>query len=507
MKTKYAVKIIYRLVFLVLLILCSCFYINGQPDNNEERIVVETLNKGDRQFKVRRGQGLLRLSEPLSPAQIEEIETRFRTNPEGPFPVKVIRISDKNIYLFKSLNKGTAADLFRMFDQVFKQQPGLLIINRNLEPDFIAYLDPQPKSAAVADGLWGVRRIGVDAVWNTYQVNGNRNIVVAVLDGGILSTHLDLRPNLWTSPRPYTIYGVNCPAGSHGFNFLGAASSDACIATDTSNYGHGTRVAGIIGAVEHTVAGNDGVKGVMQQVSLMSVKIFDVAGITSVSEAVKGLSFIRYMKGLFGDKQQIRIVNISAVFDPDLPSPDDWASFRTEMAAADMAGLMIIAAAGNEGVNINPDPKTCFIYPACFSLAHMIAVSASTRNEMIYSLSNWGARTIHVAAPGEPVNTTGKTNSDFHGSISKTSAAVPFVSGSAGLLLAACPLLTNTEVKRLLLEFSNRGFNGIKGKVLYGRLDVYAAIQKCRSPGFKTYLSFSDAVPGDYFDPESRQSR
>jgi subtilisin family serine protease len=186
------------------------------------------------------------------------------------------------------------------------------------------------------------------------------NIIVAVIDSGLRLTHEDLAGNLWTNPAEIPdnemdddgngivddIHGINAVSGT------GRPEDDA---------GHGTHVAGILGAV-----GNNGlgVCGVAWKLQLMPCKFLSANG-GSESGLLQCLEYAR-SKGA-------KIINCSFVAPPASISPTLSNAFWTVRNA----GIIVVAAAGNRGVNLDTDPE----YPASFGMDNIIVVTATTRTD------------------------------------------------------------------------------------------------------------------------------
>src|SRR5262249_10117361 len=153
-------------------------------------------------------------------------------------------------------------------------------------------------------------------------------IVVAVVDTGVRYTHEDLKTNIWTNPTD----------GSHGTNAL-AGTTDP-----SDDSGHGTMVAGILGA-----EGNNGkgVVGVAWRVQIMGCKSFDNFGVGNVSAAVACLDYAR--------ANGAKIINASWGFSKSLALSNAFYNLRE-------AGVIVVAAVGNSTADIDVNPT----YPASY---------------------------------------------------------------------------------------------------------------------------------------------
>jgi subtilisin family serine protease len=294
------------------------------------------------------------------------------------------------------------------------------------EPDFIVHaLDTIPSDPRWSD-QWDMTRIAAPQAWDT-QTNAG-DVVVAVIDTGIDSGAPDLRANLWTNPAD----------GSHGFTCIGGA----CVAGGVDDFGHGTHVAGTIGA-----AANDGVgiAGINWQVQLLSLKFLDSSGSGSTSDAI--LCFDKATE-LKQSGVNIRITNNSwggGGFDQAL---------KDAMARAEAAGILHACAAGNSNVNADANP----MYPAAFDNRGIISVLATDSNDIGASFTNYGLASVDIAAPGVntlstvPTGTCTLCDSSGYKFLSGTSMATPHVAGVVAALFHANPSLSTNEARDVLLD-------------------------------------------------------
>ncbi len=218
---------------------------------------------------------------------------------------------------------------------------------------------------------------------------GVSNVVVAVIDTGVDGAHPDLAANLWTNPGETPNNGVDDDGNGyvddlHGFDFVGY------VAAPTDAGEHGTHVSGTIAAV-----GNNrlGVIGVAERARVMALKVSsDGTSIDSASE-IEALQYAAMMKG-----RGVNIVAINASYGGGGFSATEQAAIQ----AAGNAGIVLCAAAGNDGSDNNTTP----VYPASYRLANMIVVAATDQNDALASFSNYGSTSVDLAAPGVNILST-----------------------------------------------------------------------------------------------------
>ncbi|MCB0348402.1 MAG: S8 family serine peptidase [Bdellovibrionales bacterium] len=267
---------------------------------------------------------------------------------------------------------------------------------------------------------------------------GSKEIVVAVIDTGVDVNHPDIKNNLWTSKT-----------GTHGWNFV-ANNADL-----TDNHGHGTHIAGIIGAE----GGNGiGISGVAPKVSLMILKYYDpkAAYNNNLANTIKA---IRY-----ATENGANIINYSGgglEF-----SKDEYDAINE----ARKKGILFVAAAGNEKSNSD---KSRY-YPANYDLDNIISVTAINTEAKVLDSSNYGAHTVHIAAPGKNIFSTipgGK-----YAPMTGTSQATAFVSGVAALLLSSNRSYDYLQVKKQILSTADY-MDELKDKnKTSGKLNSWAAL-------------------------------
>ncbi len=260
-----------------------------------------------------------------------------------------------------------------------------------------------------------------------------------------------------------------------GVNFR-AGAGDAYEANNPSDVvGHGTHVAGTIGAI----GGNaTGVVGVNWQTSLMSLRILDEHNQGDSGAAIRAVNYAREMReryrvdaaGRVTDGANVRVLNNS------WGQPGGYElSLETAIQDSYEAGILFVAAAGNGNILGNgvDNDKTPF-YPASYNVPSVIAVAASDSSDRPAAFSNFGKTTVDLFAPGVGVRST--LPGGGYGSANGTSMASPHVAGTASLIWAALPEATVDEVKQAILSTVDPITNGVDFVSTAGRLDTAKAI-------------------------------
>jgi thermitase len=348
------------------------------------------------------------------------------------------------------------------------QTPGVLAI----EPDFVVIAplgettmalatDTEPESIPNDPDFplqWAPPRIQATAAWSASI--GAPSVIVAVLDSGIDLAHPDLEANVWTNPGDVPDNGVDDEFNGFvddiwGWNFVDD-NNDV-----QDRYGHGTHVAGIIGAV-----GNNGVgvAGLNWRVAIMPLKILGDNGLGTASMALAAMSYVTTMRRDF----ETNIV----------VSNNSWGAatgysvvMRDAIAAMSDVGIGFIAAAGNSG----SDNDVLARYPSSYDVPNVIAVTASTSVDELASFANYGAQSVDLAAPGSGIYST-LTNGSY-GFLSGTSMAAPQVAGAFALLSAAKPGLTVAEAKAAILGSTDTVDALVGSTVTGGRLNISGAMK------------------------------
>ena len=294
-----------------------------------------------------------------------------------------------------------------------------------------AEVDRRRHATMVADDAlfgsqWGLERINAPAAWEV--TTGSPEVLVAIADSGVDLDHPDLAPNLVA-----------------GWDFVerDAIPQDA--------WGHGTHVAGTVGA-----RGNNhlGVAGVTWSSRLMPLRVLDERGRGRVSDMVSAYAYAA--------EAGVRVVNMS------FGGTGFSHAERDALSAAD--DVLFVAGAGNSG---DDDDRRPF-YPCAYDLANVACVTASDRADQLPAWANFGAESVDLAAPGEGIEST--TTGDLWGSRNGTSMAVPHVTGTAALMLAVEPRARPVDLVAALTGTASPAAAFAGRTVTGGLLDAAAAV-------------------------------
>lgn len=327
------------------------------------------------------------------------------------------------------------------------------------ESDRVVYRIPRPQRETnlmgnVPNGkLWGISKINSPSAWKVTQ--GSRDVIVAVVDTGLDFQHPAIKNNIWVNEKELNGRpGVDDDGNGivddvYGADFISGQS------TPLDDDGHGSHVAG-------TIAGDspsENFFGVAPQVRVMAVKTHNDKGEGSKSSVVKGI--------LYAADNGARVLNCSWGGAPEAGEFDQLLFDAIEYA--NKKGAVLVAAAGNDAANNDTGAH----YPSNYDLPGIISVASSTNTDGRSYFSNFGAKTVDLAAPGSNIWSVARGGKGYT-YLSGTSMASPHVSGAAALL-ASTPegqKMTAAELRDALMQNVQKLSDWSNQVISGGRLDL-----------------------------------
>lgn len=407
---------------------------------------------------------LVKFRNGASAAQIQSV-----VNAQGALSVQgfrhTARVTAGTIDQWRVMQLGRGADLVRIRAALMRNP----LVTR-VEYNYQVRIALTPDDPGFSQ-LWGLHNIGqtggatdadVDAPEAWDLTTGDSSVVVAVIDTGVAYDHPDLAANIWINTGEIPSNGIDDDGNGYiddvyGYDFSNNDSNPY------DDHGHGTHVSGTIAAVGNNALG---VTGVTWRARIMGVKFLDASGSGSLEGAISAI--------LYAASNGAKVMNNS------------WGgggfsqALMDAIQAADQAGALFIAAAGNSGSNNDLTPN----YPSNYEVQNVVAVAATDHGDLKASFSNYGATTVDLGAPGVSIYSTVPTvgngccsNATGYQLLSGTSMATPHVAGAAALLMARFPGSTHLAIRDRLLSTVDQvpSMSGVT--VSGGRLNVFNAME------------------------------
>lgn len=305
------------------------------------------------------------------------------------------------------------------------------------EPDVIYGISnlPVPSDPRYAH-LWGLNNTtdtDIDAPEAWSLTTGSPDVTVGVVDTGVAADHPDLATNIWSNPGESGAGRESNGADDDGNGYIDDVHGWDWVGRDNDaadGHGHGTHVAGTVGAT-----GNNGigVAGVNWSAGIVPLRVLDAGGAGTSSSIAAAFAY--------AGKMGLDVVNAS------LGGPSY--SQTVVDAIKRSPNTLFVAAAGNDAL----DNDEVGSYPCNYPVENLLCVAAVTQTDTLASFSNFGSKTVHIGAPGQAILSTLPASSGVeYGSYSGTSMAAPHVAGAAALLGAARPAANMSEVRAAVLS-------------------------------------------------------
>ncbi len=367
-------------------------------------------------------------------------------------------------------------------------------------PDYLVKPALMPNDTYTQDPkrAYNIQLINAPAAWNLH--NSASNVIVAVLDTGVRYTHEDLAPNMWINTKEIPNNNIDDDRNGYVDDYYGVDFSTGATNNDPMDTsGHGTHVAGIIGACGNNAKG---VCGIAWNVKIMACRFLGGSGGT-ISGAVSAMVYAR--------KNGAKIINASWTVE------EDASILKSEIQTLMSNGIVLVCAAGNQTLNLDSEK----LYPACYSVTYqnVICVGNSNSTDTKASDSNYGTNYVQLFAPGREIYSTYSSNDSRYSFLSGTSMSAPHVAGALALYLQANPSSTYAQTRTRLLASVDPVAALSKYCSTGGRLNLARLISNRQVPeitwpapepiGYGTRLSESQlnasaAVPGSFiYNPQA----
>jgi len=302
--------------------------------------------------------------------------------------------------------------------------------------------------------FWDVFHLGIDLGWKIAKGEGK---IIAVIDTGVNYNHPALAPNIYVNTKEIPNNQIDDDNNGFiddvvGYDF----GQDDPYPFD--DFGHGSHVAGIAASQ---------VFGAARKAQILPIKATLIGGfdIATIVGAIQ-----------YAVDSGANVINMSFGW------PDDYEVMRKAMAYAEQKGVLLVIASGNDTAD-NDETKN---FPSNYTNANIISIAATDENDKLTDYSNFGAKTVQLAAPG------GTTEKQIVSAYKKnprdalfvpmmgTSMASPLVAGVAAQVWSAKPNMTVAELKQVLLDTGTPSAS-LVGKVSSGRVvNAKAALERVK---------------------------
>lgn len=329
----------------------------------------------------------------------------------------------------------------------------------------------------------GVKDADIDALNAWKYSTGASSTTVAVIDSGIAYNHPDLKGKLWENPGEAGSKKNNSKDDDkngyvddwRGWDWVEDDNDPVDVQKNSAVTGHGTLVAGIIGATGNNA---EGVSGVSWKSSLLALAVAEKDGYVKASDLAEAISY--------AGKAKARVANISIYADDVQDSPS------ISNAIAGSPETLFVVAAGNFKTDIDAPGSEGF-FPCKFPDDNILCVAGTDSKDDLWSSisdgSNYGAESVDIAAPGKSILSTtftdvvnGSPTGYTYGKKNGTSLAAPLATGTAALLFSYDTTLSVQKAKSLITSTVDK-LDSLNGKtVTGGRLNSGKALLKLANP-------------------------
>lgn len=307
---------------------------------------------------------------------------------------------------------------------------------------------------------WGPQKISAPQVWS--QGYEGAGITVGVIDGMVDVNHSQLSSNIAVNASEIPNNGVD--DDNNGFVDDHKGIKVNVGANIPSQNRHGTHVAGIVVADQRLGPA----AGVAQRAKVIPAQFIGNDGGGSIGDAIIALNYVA--------NRGAKVINMSWGLDACVAVPN----LQSTLQQLNNRGILLVTASGNgdsRGVGINMDITPSF--PSAYNFSNQLNVAASTTSNFLIGFSNYGKKSVHVAAPGVSIYSTTPNNQVE--TMSGTSMAAPMVSGAAALLWSAVPSASAAQIKQAILQSVDRNPSSVLEVSSGGVINVEDALTTLRS--------------------------
>ena len=320
------------------------------------------VRKGDTGLVYKNGELLVKFK-----SGVNDMQKGTAHRMVGAQVIKKVKLEGiEKIKLPDDVSVDEAVRLYKEHPDVEYAEPNYLVRAAAIPDDSRFYTQwSLQNTGQMVNGVVGTTDADIDAPEAWELTKGTPSIIVAVIDSGADKNHPDLADNLLT-----------------GYDFVDDDNEPADL------NGHGTHIAGIIGAVSNNA---QGITGIAWNLRIMPLRALDQNGEGTIADVIEAISFAA--------ENNVKIVNMS------FSGPDYSQALYNSMKAC--PDILFVAAAGNDGVSaIGGNSDVTPLYPASFDLPNIISVAATDQNDNLANFSNYGITAVDIAAPGTNIIST-----------------------------------------------------------------------------------------------------
>jgi thermitase len=308
--------------------------------------------------------------------------------------------------------------------------------------------------------------VSVNSAYKEYGTTNTTPIIVAVVDTGVDTQHVDLKSVIWVNINEIPGNGIDDDNNGYiddinGINTLVRDSNGKATVDNKDTHSHGTHVSGTIGATQNNKIG---IAGIASNVKIMGIRTVPNNGDETDIDVAEAF--------VYAAKNGAKIINCSfgkSSNEGRQLIPD------TLKYIGENYGVLVIAAAGNDSKDIDKS----LTYPASLNSDNLLVIASTSNNGRMSSFSNYGKMNVDVAAPGSAIYSTVPGNR--YESMSGTSMAAPTTVGVAAEILSHHPNLTGAQLKDILMR-SVTEISSFKTKMVSGgRIDLLKGLELART--------------------------